>query len=352
MTKTIRTARNISLVIVVGMAFGVPTSQSGQPVQAQATYQVDSSWPQWPAGARFEYASGVAVDAQGIVYGFMRDTDEKAGQGGTGSVVRFDRNGKYLGKWGPSDFVTPHSIYIDREGAVWTVDRDGQQVKKFSAAGDLLMTLGKKRVFGRNPDTFNGPTAVAFLPNGDFVVSDGYWNSRLVWFNKDGKFLRDVGTFGREPGQIGNPHGMAVDARGRFIVADLCPALHQDAVVPGQIGAYLTKPIPGCKNRLQVLDSNGKHVTFWESRKDPLSINVVGERVYVGQFGGKDIEVLDAASGKLLEVIEGASPSHSHQVAVDQKTGDIYVASVYPEHGKQSRGPGGPSLRRLSRSLK
>ncbi|MBI2833650.1 MAG: hypothetical protein HYX76_04410 [Acidobacteria bacterium] len=71
-----------------------------------------------------------------------------------------------------------------------------------------------------------------------------------------------------------------------------------------------------------------------------------------GELGGKNVDILDAATGKLIEVIEGASPSHSHQVAVDAQTGDVYVASVYPEHGGAKRGPGGPTLRRWTRQAK
>ena len=339
------------------LAVGLVLSLGSDDPNAQATklgpYQVVENWPQWPAGAKFEYAAGVAIDAKGTVYGFVRDTDEKSGKGGTGSIAMFDRSGKYLGRFAAAEeFVTPHSLYFDAAGALWAVDRDGHQVKKFSADGKLLLTLGKKRVFGNGPDTFNGPTGVVFLANGDFIVSDGYWNSRLVFFNKDGKFLKQVGTFGREPGQIGNPHGFGQDSRGRLLIADLCPALHQDAVVPGQIGAYLTKPIPNCKNRLQVLDKDGKHVAFWPTQHDPLSITVVGERVYVGQFGGKNVEVLDATSGKLIETIEGASVSHGHQVAVDPASGDVFVASVYPEHGGVKRGPLAGSLRKTVRATK
>jgi hypothetical protein len=38
-----------------------------------------------------------------------------------------------------------------------------------------------------------------------------------------------------------------------------------------------------------------------------------------------------------------------HQMALDPTTGDIYVASVYPEHGGESRGPEGPSFVRWTR---
>ena len=65
--------------------------------------------------------------------------------------------------------------------------------------GTPVLTLGQYGRYGDDESHFNGPTGVAFLPNGDFVVSDGYWNSRLVWFSPDGEFIKSVGTWGRGP---------------------------------------------------------------------------------------------------------------------------------------------------------
>lgn len=39
------------------------------------------------------------MDAKGIVYAYVWDTDERAGAGGTG-IRMFDREGKYLGVGG------------------------------------------------------------------------------------------------------------------------------------------------------------------------------------------------------------------------------------------------------------
>jgi len=38
---------------------------------------------------------------------------------------------------------------------------------------------------------FNQPTDVAFGKNGEIYVSDGYGNSRVVKFDRNGKFLRN-----------------------------------------------------------------------------------------------------------------------------------------------------------------
>jgi DNA-binding beta-propeller fold protein YncE len=67
---------------------------------------------------------------------------------------------------------------------------------------------------------FNRPTDIAFAPNGDFYVTDGYGNSRVVKFSSNGRFLKTWGTKGRGKGQFDTPHSVAVDRQGRVYVAD------------------------------------------------------------------------------------------------------------------------------------
>jgi DNA-binding beta-propeller fold protein YncE len=67
---------------------------------------------------------------------------------------------------------------------------------------------------------FNRPTDIAFAPSGEFYVSDGYGNSRVVRFAKDGRLLGTWGKRGAGPGEFHTPHAVAVDARGRVFVAD------------------------------------------------------------------------------------------------------------------------------------
>ena len=59
------------------------------------------------------------------------------------------------------------------------------------------MTLGEVEVPGNDEKHFNRPTDIAWLPDGTFFVSDGYANTRVVKFDKNGKFLHDVGPEGQ-----------------------------------------------------------------------------------------------------------------------------------------------------------
>ena len=103
---------------------------------------------------------------------------------------------------------------------------------KFTQEGQLLMTLGVKGKAGTDQRTFNRPTDVAFAPNGDFYVSDGYGNSRVVKFSRDGKYLLEWGKRGTGPGEFNLPHQVQLDSKGRVWVSDrdLLELVHKLAV--------------------------------------------------------------------------------------------------------------------------
>ncbi len=355
-------SRSVATLIALAIAVAVLTvSRSVVRGAGDAPYRLVGNWPQYPPAMDFEMGSGVAVDAKGIVYLFTRDRDHWAGHPlamtrykGKASVSLFDRGGKYLGKWAAGEaFIGAHTLHIDHEGHIWAVDRDGHQVKKLRADGTTIFTLGQHGKWGNGPDTFNGPTGVAFLPNGDVVVSDGYWNSRLVWFSKDGKFLKSVGTWGAAPGQFGTVHSTALDSRGRLLVANLCGgALHPYVTAPGQIAPERLARIPGCTSRVDIYTQDGRYVGVWPVVKSPLSVTAYGTRIFAseaGARGAQNLLIVDAATDTVVNTIVNAA-IYVHQVALDEGTGDIYIASVYPEHAGQKRGREGPSHRRWTQA--
>ena len=320
-------------------------------------YKLVENWPQYPPGMEFEMGSGVAVDADDVIYLFTRDIEHWAAHPlamkdkmGQSSISMFDRSGKFLGKWGPSEergfALGAHTLYIEKDGMFWTTDRDGHVVKKYHPDGTLLLTLGKFGEWGDGEDTFNGPTAVLVQDNGNIVVADGYWNSRLVWFTADGEFIKSVGGWGRGPAEFNTPHALAQDAQGRLIVADLCGGnFHDYMTVPGQIAEHRTKADPDCKHRIQILDADGNYIDEW-THIMPLSVAVYGEHVYASDKMS-NLAITEAATGKVVDRVDNIA-IYIHQMAMDSH-GDLYTASVYPEHAGEKRGPEGPSHRRWTR---
>ena len=332
----------------------VDHTQSRDP---RSGYRLVEPWPVYPPGMQFEMGSGVAVDAAGVIYLFTRDIEHWAAHPlamkdkmGKSSISMFDRDGHFLGKWGRSDersfALGAHTLYIEQDGMFWTTDRDGHTVRKYRPDGELVLSLGEFGKWGDDHAHFNGPTAVVVQRNGNIVVADGYWNSRLVWFTADGEFIKSVGCWGRGPGEFNTPHALAQDAQGRLLVADLCGGnFHDYMTTPGQIAPHRTQRAPGCVSRIQRFDPDGRYIDEW-THIAPLSLAVYGKRIYASDKM-RNLAILDEETGEVLERIDDIA-IYIHQLAMDAH-GDLYTASVYPEHAGAKRGVAGPSHRRWTR---
>ncbi len=172
---------------------------------------------------------GVATNSKGHVFVYTRSANTR--------LFEFDQNGTYVREIGEGNygFEFAHSVRVDPQDNIWVVDEGTNLVMKFNPAGRIVMVLGHR------PDVVEGalattngpappaekyilgrPTDVAWDPQGNIFVSDGYTNHRVVKYDKNGRFLRQVGSErpGSEPSQFNTPHGIAVDSLGNVYVAD------------------------------------------------------------------------------------------------------------------------------------
>ena len=171
----------------------------------------------------------------------------------------------------------------------------------------------------------------------------------------DGRYLMQVGELGNGPGQLGAVHAVTLGPDGNLYVANVCGTnLHPYVTVPGQIAEARNIPIPNCVSRFDVFTQAGDYLGPWDALPEPglpLSVAAYGDRLYAGvsgaQRGRQDLVVVDAETQQVVERITSANV-YVHQMAMDQN-GDIYVASVYPEHGGELRGIEGPSFVRWAK---
>ena len=287
-----RFAKYLSTVIALA-ALSVPGLQA-----AEDHYRLVENWAQFPAGVtKWGAATGVDVDAHDNVYVFHRNDAMP--------IMVFDRQGKFLRAWGQGMVKTTHFLRVDRAGNVWVTDRGDMVALKFSSAGKLLMTLGKKGVTGDNTsqDAFNGMADLAVAKNGDVFVADGEGpNTRVVKFSGRGKFMKWWGGKGTEPGQFNTPHSIAMDGKGRVYVADRA------------------------NNRIQIFDQSGKFLQQWTNFGTPWGLFIKGDLIYV--VDGTDnncLLIANTKDGKVLEKIAGLS--NPTAVTVDSQ-GAIYVGEV------------------------
>ena len=61
---------------------------------------------------------------------------------------------------------------------------------------------------------------MAWDTQGNIFISDGYINSRVAKFDKNGDWVKSWGERGSGPGQFNTPHTIAADAKGNIYVAD------------------------------------------------------------------------------------------------------------------------------------
>src|SRR5580658_3389803 len=174
-------------------------------------------------------AIGVATNSKGHVFVYTRSTNTR--------LFEFDQNGNYVRKIGEGlyGFEFAHSVRVDSEDNIWVVDEGTNMVIKLNPAGRVVMVLGHRpevmagavaTAVGPAPPaakyTFSRPTDVAWDPQGNIFISDGYGNNRVVKYDKNGRFLKQVGS--EKPGngkdQFSLPHGIAVDLKGNVYVAD------------------------------------------------------------------------------------------------------------------------------------
>jgi len=179
-----------------------------------------------PPGEYLGESVGVATNSKGHTFVYHRSA--------TTRLFEFDQNGNFLKEIGKGyyGFEFAHSVRVDAQDNIWTVDEGTNVVTKFSPEGKVLMVLGRRPSAVAGAQTteyqpgqkylFCRPTDVAWDAQGDIFVSDGYCNNRVMKYDKNGRFLAEAGSdkAGKEPGQFNLPHSIAADAQGNVYVGD------------------------------------------------------------------------------------------------------------------------------------
>jgi sugar lactone lactonase YvrE len=215
--------------------------------------------------------SGVAADTPDrIIVAIWGDQKAQRQErpGGSNYLVVVNANGDIVENWSQWDslFNRPHQVYIspyDPDRHVWVVERGGngvhEQILKFTNDGsELVMRLldpqpvqsaqEARANLNPGPLDFGQPAVLAFLPDGHFLLGDGYQNGRIAKYTTDGEFVSQFGSVGSGPGQFDLVHGIAVDRTGRIYVSDRM------------------------NHRVQVFTEDGDYIEEWPNIYDPVAI--------------------------------------------------------------------------------
>jgi len=179
-----------------------------------------------PPDLYFGEGIGIATNSKGHVFVYTRSGDTR--------LLEFDQNGNYVREIGQGLYGLEfaHAVRVDPQDNIWVVDEGTNMVIKFSPEGRVLMVLGRRPepVAGPFDSTlpaapaekyrFGRPTDVTWDAQGNIFISDGYVNSRVVKYDKNGRFVASVGERGAAPSQLNTPHSITSDAQGNVYVGD------------------------------------------------------------------------------------------------------------------------------------
>ena len=187
------------------------------------TYELVEDFAKLPEGETFGLISRLTTDSQDRLYVFQRKDPP---------VLVFDPTGKFLRSWGTGQFKRPHGFRIVND-LVYLTDQTDNVAMVYTLDGKLVKQLGTR---GQHSDTgcedwhnlplraagpFNHPTEMMPGPSGDLYVTDGYRNSRVHRFSKDGELIQSWGQPGKnEPGEFHLPHSIAISPDGTLYVSD------------------------------------------------------------------------------------------------------------------------------------
>jgi len=290
-----------------------------------------------PPGMNFGEVPGVAVNSKGHIFVFTRSNSANgpAYAPAAAQLFEFDANGNYVREIGKGLYAwaEAHTVRIDKDDNIWAIDKGSDMVIKFNPAGRVVWVFGR-RAEGADEDTrpwahpdpplpaidgmFRQPTDVAWDSDGNIYITDGYVNSRVAKYDKNGEWVKSWGEKGTAPGQFRLPHTIVVDRNNNIYVGDRS------------------------NRRVQVFDTEGKFLRSFTIDVPPVpGLHPVNGNTPTGErlaavIGAPNSICITPGPNQVLYVGELTYPGRIFKVSLDGK-----VLGVIGRPGRQLKQFGG-----------
>jgi hypothetical protein len=287
-------------------------------------YECIHDWLKPPADIAWGDTHGLAQDSAGRIY--VAHTVHPQSTKGE-AVVVFDDKGKFENAWGTKFRGGAHGLDVRKE-------KDGEFLyhcdtnRRIVVKTDLKGWAVWEAEYPKASNLYESqqkycPTNVAFHPDGDIFVGDGYGSSYIHRYTADGKYVKTIATPGKEKGQVSCPHGLWVDTRS---------------------GTPTLAVADRSNNRIQYLSLDGEHLSFvTDGMRQPCHFKTRGDILLVPDLSSV-VTLLDK-NNKVITHLGDGHPSnlrgapreqfipgkfiHPH-TAIFLKNGDILVAEWVP----------------------
>jgi sugar lactone lactonase YvrE len=230
----------LSVALTASVAVPALTPAVAQEAVPQIPFESVPNFLKLPADINLGEAAGVAVNSKGHVFVYSRSGSSLGPAYGNAAsqLLEFDGGGKFIREIGKNLYAWSfaHTVRIDKDDNIWATDKGSDMIVKFNNKdGKVMMVFGRKSESSdedahplHHPKPplpaadgrFRQPTDVAWDPEGNTYIADGYINSRVAKVDKNGNWIKQWGSPGNGPGQFNTVHSIAADAKGNIYVAD------------------------------------------------------------------------------------------------------------------------------------
>lgn len=220
------------------VALGLTTAAAAQTAAPEIPYESVPDFFKLPPNLYFGEVVGIALNSKQHIFVLSRaNTVGPAYGAAAAQLLEFDPRGNFLREIGHNLYAWSfaHSVRVDAADNVWIADKGSDMVVRFNPQGRVTMVFGRKAEAsdeGAHPlehpkpplpavdGMFRQVTDMTWDSDGNTYVSDGYINSRIAKFDRDGNWVQSWGEPGSGAGQFNTPHSIVSDHANRIYVAD------------------------------------------------------------------------------------------------------------------------------------
>lgn len=282
------------------------TMQTGN---GQWTYQIVPGWGQLPSGTSFGGThGGIATDKAGHIY--------VSTQSETGILV-YGPDGHLL-KTIASEYPEVHSMFYAEEDGVeylyTTVQkgtpRENWLFVKMKTDGTVVQKITAPPEAGFKAPNEWRLTAAVPGPDGNIFIANGYGDSRLFRFDKNGGYRASYAGKGKSNGLFDCSHGLAVDTRYDQPLLLICDRENR---------------------RLVHFDFDGKFVqTITLHLRRPCQVSFFGDYAVVSELEGR-VTILDRDNTPVAFL--GDNPQKAQWANYQVQPREVASASFSAAHG-------------------
>jgi sugar lactone lactonase YvrE len=193
----------------VGAHVVMKLNPQGQVLLTLGTKGQAGDWTEAAQSRHLNEPNDLAIGRNGDIFVVQGHTPGR----GDPRLLKFDSKGNFVKSWGgkgtePGQFDVAHGIAIDGKGLLWVADRENQRIQIFDQEGTFVRQLK----YAGLPCSLQIGSQFIYMVNG--------FAGQLLRLDLEGNVLAATGKPGKDLGEFGEAHVIAVSPKVEIYIAD------------------------------------------------------------------------------------------------------------------------------------